>query len=102
MNRLIQCYGTLVYRFGSAQTYLGGTVVTVGYFDGDGWLDINDNIRYDDNSYVDFACFGVQKEGDNISIVDMYNLSEQVMRNNFENLNYLLVFRLSFTVLEKL
>ena len=101
VNRLIQCYGFLKYRFNTSGAYLGGTVVTVGYFDGDNWLDSNDNISYDDNTTVNYACFGVQNEGDNINIVDMYNLSEQVMRNKFENLNYLVVNRLYFTVLEK-
>ena len=102
VNRLIQCQGFLKYRFNTIEAYFGGTVVTVGYFDGADWLDSNDNIRYDDNSTVSFACFGVQDDDDNISIVDMYELSGQVMRNNFENLNYLLVNRLFFTVLEKI
>ena len=101
VNRLIQCHGFLKYRFNTSGAYFGGTVVTVGYFDGDDWLDINDNIRYDDNTTINYACFGVQDEGDNINIVDMYNISEQVMKNKFENLNYLSVVRLFFTVLEK-
>lgn len=105
VSRLIQCYGALVYRLnisGISEKNFGGTVVTVGYFDGDDWLDINDNIRYDDNSCVNFACFGVQNDDNNIDIVDMYNISEQVMRNKFDKLNYLSVYRLSFTVLEKI
>ena len=102
VNRLIQCHGFLKYHFNTIEAYFGGTIVTVGYFDGSDWLDINDNIRYDDNTTVNYACFGVQEEGDNINIVDMYNLSELVMRNKFENLNYLLVSSLYFTVLEKI
>ena len=102
VSRLIQCYGGLVYRFNTSGAVLGGTVVTVGYFDGDDWLDINDNIRYDDNFGVNYACFGVQNDGDSIKTVDMYNLSEQVMRNRFDSLNYLSVYRLFFTVLEKI
>ena len=101
VNRLIQCHGFLKYRFNTSGAYFGGTVVTVGYFDGNDWLDSNENISYDDNFSVNFACFGVQDDDDNINIVDMYNLSDNVMRNKFENLNYLLVSRLSFTVLEK-
>ena len=101
VNRLIQCYGFLKYRFNTSSEYFGGTVVTVGYFDGDDWLDSNDNIRYDDNFAVNFACFGVQDDDDNIKIVDMHNFSGSVMRNKFEELNYLLVSRLYFTVLEK-
>ena len=101
VNRLIQCHGLLLYRFNTSGEYFGGTIVTIGYFDGDDWLDINDNIRYDDNSCVNFACFGVQDDDENINIVDMYYLSEYVMRNKFEKLNYLLVSRLYFTVLEK-
>ena len=102
VSRLIQCYGLLKYRFNTSGAYFGGTVVTVGYFDGDDWLDSNDNISYDNNSSVSFACFGVQNDDDNIDIVDMYNFSGSVMRNNFDSLNYLSVSRLSFTVLEKL
>ena len=101
VGRLIQCYGFLKYRFDTSGAYFGGTVVTVGYFDGDDWLDSNDNIIYDDNTSVNFACFGVQDDVDNINIVDMYIFSDQVMRNNFEILNYLLVNKLFFTVLEK-
>ena len=101
VNRLIQCHGLLLYRFNTSGEYFGGTVVTVGYFDGADWLDSNENISYDDNFNVNFACFGVQDDDNNINIVDMYNLSENVMRNKFEKLNYLLIFRLFFTVLEK-
>ena len=101
VGRLIQCHGFLKYRFNTSEAYFGGTVVTVGYFDGNDWLDSNENISYDDNFGVLFACFGVQDDDDNINIVDMYNLSESVMRNKFERLNYLLVSRLYFTVLEK-
>lgn len=102
VNRLIQCYGTLAYKINSADKVLGGRIVTVGYFDGDDWLDSNDNISYDDNSTVNFACFGVQEDADDIHFFDMYNLSERVMRNRFDSLNYLLVSRLYFTVLEKI
>lgn len=102
MNRLIQCYGTLAYRFDSTGRYFGGRVVTVGYFDGDDWLDSNENISYNDDTCVNYACFGVQEDGDDIYFCDMYNLAEQVMRNKFEKLNYLLVNRLYFTVLEKI
>lgn len=102
VGRLIQCCGFLKYRFDTSEAYFGGTVVTIGYFDGDDWLDSNDNIRYDDGSNVNFACFGVQGDDNNIDIVDMYGFSEQVLRNNFDKLSYLLVNRLSFTVLEKI
>ena len=102
VNRLIQCYGTLVYKINSADKVLSGRVVTVGYFDGDDWLDSNDNISYDDNSSVNYACFGVQEDSEDINFIDMYNLSERVMRNRFDSLNYLLVSRLCFTVLEKI
>ena len=102
VNRLIQCYGLLSYRVNTSEKYFGGRVVTVGYFDGDDWLDSNENISYDDNSNVNYACFGVQDDGNNIDIVDMFNLSENVMRNKFESLNYLSVYRLYFTVLEKI
>ena len=101
VNRLIQCYGLLSYRVNTSEKYFGGRVVTVGYFDGDDWLDSNENINYDDNSCVNYACFGIQEDDENIYFCDMYNISEQVMRNKFENLNYLLVNRLFFTVLEK-
>ena len=101
VNRLIQCYGLLFYRVNTSEKYFGGRVVTVGYFDGDDWLDSNENISYDDNSCVNYACFGIQEDGENIYFCDMSNISEQVMRNNFESLNYLLVNKLSFTVLEK-
>lgn len=102
VNRLIQCYGTLRYRFNSTGIVFGGRVVIVGYFDGDAWLDSNDNISYNDDSNVNYACFGVQEDSDDINIVDMYNLSEQVMRNRFEQLNYLVISGLYFTVLEKI
>ena len=101
VNRLIQCYGLLLYRFNTSGAYFGGRVVTVGYFDGDDWLDSNENISYDDNSVVNYACFGIQEDAENIYFCDMYNLSENVMRNKFEELNYLQVFRLFFTLLEK-
>ena len=101
VSRLIQCYGLLSYRVNTSEKYFGGRVVTVGYFDGDDWLDSNENINYDDNSCVNYACFGIQEDDENIYFCDMYNISEQVMRNKFENLNYLLVDRLFFTVLEK-
>ena len=101
VSRLIQCYGDLTYRLNTSEKYFGGRVVTVGCFEGDDWLDSNENISYDDNSDVNYACFGIQYDSDNMKIVDMYNLSKQVMRNNFESLNYLLVSRLYFTVLEK-
>ena len=102
VNRLIQCYGELRYRLNTSEKYFGGRVVTVGYFDGDDWLDSNENISYDDNFCVNYACFGIQEEAENIYFCDMYNLSENVMRNKFEKLNYLSVYRLYFTVLEKI
>ena len=102
VNRLIQCYGLLSYRVNTSEKYFGGRVVTVGYFDGDDWLDSNENISYDDNFCVNYACFGIQEDAENIYFCDMYNLSERVMRNNFESLNYLSVYRLCFTVLEKI
>lgn len=101
VSRLIQCYGTLAYRINSADKTLGGRIVTVGYFDGDDWLDSNDNISYDDNFTVNYACFGVQEKTESINFIDMHNLSEIIMRNRFGSLNYLLVANLCFTVLEK-
>ena len=101
VGRLIQCHGFLKYRVNASEKYLGGRIVTVGYFDGDDWLDSNDNIRYDDNSTVNYACFGIQEDAENIYFCDMYDLSELVMRNRFDLLNYLSVSRLYFTVLEK-